>query len=229
MPSYEIEEATLIYRWTFNRMLTYIPGPGSAPFNTLCRRLQPHGISPSEISLDAPSSRLSDVILLIVLFGGRVQIRVNLAWAEVFAKELADEDVTALFDIGDALVTALKEADEEVDKGRVNITYRAHSSLPPYQTVPFLHKYLTANIPNLVPDAFAYKLHLEDASEVQDSRLVVAKSLLFDNALYIDLSVDYIIEGEPLKPGRRFERDLESALALFELKRVEPTGGEGTA
>ncbi len=57
------------------------------------------------------------------------------------------------------------------------------------------------------------------------SRLVVAKSLLFDNAVYIDLSIDYIIEGQPLEPGQRFERDLESALALFELKPIEANEG----
>lgn len=225
MLGYEIEEATIIYRWSFNRMLSYIPGPGTSPFKTLCRMLQPHGISPSEISLDAPSNRLSDIILAVALFGGRILIRFNLAWAEVYAKELADEDVTALFDIGDALVTVLKEVDEEVDKGRVNITYRAHLSLPPYQTTPFLHKYLAANILHLAPDAFAYKIQLGDATDVQDSRLVVAKSLLFDNALYIELSVDYIIDGKPLAPGQRFKHDLESALALFELKPMEPIEG----
>jgi hypothetical protein len=119
----------------------------------------------------------------------------------------------------------LKEVDEEVDKGRVNITYRAHLSLPPAQTIPFLHKYLTANISNLEPDAFAYKVHMKDATDIQDSRLVMAKSLLFDNALYIDLAVDYIIDGKPLEPGQRFENDLESVLALFELKPIEQTGG----
>jgi hypothetical protein len=229
MLNYEIQEATIIYRWTFNRMLTYIPGPGTAPFTTLCRRLQPHGISPSEISVDAPSSRLSDVMLAFALLGNRVLIRINLAWTEIFAKELAPEDIPALFEIGDALVTTLKEIDEEVDKGRINITYRAHLTLPPSQVTPFLHKYVTANIPDLEPDAFSYKVHLEDAIDVQDSRLVVAKSLLFDNALYIDLVANYIIDGKPLEPGQRFENDLESVLALFELEPIKLNGGTETA
>lgn len=225
MVEYEIVDATLIYKWSFGRMLTYVPGPGTTPFSTLCRRLQPHGISPSEISIDAPTSRLSDVVLVIFLLGGRALIRVSFGWAEISVRELRDEDVVALFEIGEALAAALKEVDEEVDKGQINIAYRAHLTLPSAQTTPFLHRYLTREIPDLAPDAFAYKFNLEDATNTQNSRLVVAKSLLFDNAIYIDLSVDYMIDGNPLKPGQRFENDLEHVLALFELRPIKSNGG----
>ena len=225
MLTYEIEEAALLYRWSFDRMLTYMPGPGTSPFRTLCGRLQKYGVAPADISIDAPTSKLSEIILSIWLFGSRVLIRISFGWAEMYMKGLGEADRAALLDIGDALVMTLKEIDEEIGKGHVNITSRAHLSLPPYQTAPFLQRYLNATIQNVSPDAFAYKLQFQSEANIQEARITFAKSLVFDNALYIDMAIDYRIEDEPLSPALRFEQDLDQALTYFELQLAEMKQG----
>src|ERR1700730_9376033 len=153
MPNFKIEQSSLIYRWTFNRMLPGLPGPGTAAFATLCKGLHPYGISPSEIILDATSARLSVVSLAMNLLKGRLSIRMTFGWAEFSVRNLLDEDVPDLLKIAEAVASTLGEIDDQVGHGTVQIAYRAHLSLSTLRAEEFLNSYLRldSNRPELVP------------------------------------------------------------------------------
>jgi hypothetical protein len=73
-------------------------------------------------------------------------------------------------------------------------------------------------MPQLVPDAFAYEMTLDQPSKKQPARVVVAKSSQFDNALFLDLSIEYLLPDELVLMVERINRDYEQALSLLGLK-----------
>jgi len=227
MREYTVEQSSLIYRWTFNNLLSSLPGPGTTVFGALCRELRPYGISPSGITLDAPTTRLDDVILAISLFDERVKLRLSYGWFELSVDDLYEGDEVALVKIVEALFKVLKEIDANADQGRTYINIYAHLSLSPLEADLFLHDHLHGGkaIADLIPDAFAYKLKTNNTAEAQDLRIVVAKSLRFPNALFVSFSSEYPIPGPPSQVAEQISKDYQQSLALLGLKpKTEPAG-----
>src|SRR5947209_7177011 len=94
---YEVARASMVYRCALDRMLPALPGPGTDPFAKLCRSLRPYGISPTKVTIEAPTSRLEDVILSITdLLEGRINLRLSYGWFEISDNELYEGDEAAL-------------------------------------------------------------------------------------------------------------------------------------
>jgi len=218
---YQIEQASLVYRWSFLRMLPALPGPGSVPFGTLCKELHPYGLLPSEIFIDASSSRLSEVSLGMNLLNGRLAIRITFAWVEFVIPNLLDEDESALLKVAEIVTSALSEIDVDAPNGNVQVNYRAHLSMVELQPESFLDSYLRSDTdkPQLIPDGLAYKINRNgNVVDGEDIRLVFTRSLTFPDGIYIDLSIVRQTEGDPLGVGRRLAADIETYLNLFDLR-----------
>jgi hypothetical protein len=225
-----IEKASITYRWTFERILWVLPGPGTPIFAALSKALHPYGIPPSAIVLEAPTSKLDDVILGISLSDPRATLRLSYGWFELDVNDLYDEDIPALIKIVELVFAALSEADEDVHRGRATFHHYAHISLSAPDPEAFLaeHLPLSRSVSGLIPDALAYKPTLSGRVDIQEMRAVITKSLAFNNAVFIQFTVEYISSGTPAQSAERFTQDHLHILELLGLKLNTSPEGEGT-
>src|SRR6266480_1562447 len=128
---YTVEQSSLDFKWTFQRMLPSLPGPGSPAFAELCKGLHPYGIAPSAVTVDSPSARLGDLILSIGLLSGRVTVRFSSATLEIYVRELLVGDEDKLIPIADLLFAAANTIDPEAIQGQANLRASSHLKLQP--------------------------------------------------------------------------------------------------
>jgi hypothetical protein len=206
-------------------MLPSLPGPGTQAFATLAKALHPFGISPSGVTVDTPSSRMSDVILSIVLLDKRVGIRITAASMELLVNGLFDDDDSSLITIVDSVFDALRSVDPEAVAGRVSHRVTSHFRLTNDNALEFLAKHQVANTldAGLLVDAIAYKVErrVSDSIHASEIRFVVAKSLLYQNALFVDLNATYPELTETTTLLNWMNADFGRTLAMLDL--VEAT------
>lgn len=97
-------------------MIPSLPGPGTPAFAELVKGLEPFGIEPSAVTIDAPSARLSDVVLGIVLLEKRVVVRITASSFELFVTSLFVGDDSALIEIAHQILTAVPVIDAATEK-----------------------------------------------------------------------------------------------------------------
>lgn len=214
------------YRWTFDRMLPALPGLGTPLFARLVRDLQPYGISPSGIFIEAPTTLLADVNLRIFLLEGqRAQLRISYSFFEFTIDYLSEGDEVSLPRILNAVFHVLQELDADSKLGRAQFTLRAHLSLQSGDRDSFLAEHIKppANQERLLPDLVYYKVRSGEESGgdmmAAQMRIGVTKSLLFEKALFVELIAEYHGPPEPEEAGERFAQDAKTA---FELVGLNP-------
>jgi hypothetical protein len=217
---YVIERSTIEAKWIFDQMLPALPGPGTPAFAKLARELHPYGITPNEVIVDAPSSRMGDVVLSITLLERRVVLRVTAGFFELIVHELIDGDEPKLVNIADVALRAITETQPEV--GGLSVRYRiaSHLSLAPASVDSFLqdHQVPTALSKGLVTDAIAYNASGVGAFQSKDMRFVITKSLVFDNALFLDANATYSGTSNVADIAVWAESDFETIMGLLGLK-----------
>src|SRR2546423_10127461 len=118
MREFVVKQTSLNLKWTFERMLPSLPGPGTEAFSKLAKALHPYGINPSMVMVDAPSSRLGDVTLTISkLLEGRLGVRITCNDVEFFLDEYLVDDDEKIALLLNEFFTALKVVNEEANKG----------------------------------------------------------------------------------------------------------------
>jgi hypothetical protein len=221
------EQSSGVYRWTFKRMLPGLPSIGTPFFGRLVRELQPYGISPAGVFIEAPTSQLADVNLRIFLLEGqRAMLRISLATVELNLDYLSAGDevrfpalLTSVFDI-------LKELDPDSQRGGSQLTLRAHLSLQSQAPDVFLAEHIRppANQERLQPGIVHYNVVLDKNSAAALLRIGMTRSLAFENALFVELVAEY--DGPP-DPAHVFESLGEDAKAAFGLVGLNPRSKEG--
>lgn len=200
-------------------MLPSLPGPGTPAFAKLAKELHPYGITPNDVSVDAPSSRMGDVVLSISLLERRMALRITAASLELIVHELIDGDEPKLVSIGDFALKAIKEVEPEV--GGLGVKYRisSHLSLTPTSVDTFLqaHQVPSAASQGLVTDAVAYNASEVNSFQSKDMRFVITKSLLFDNALFLDANATYSDAPNVVDIATWAESDFETIMSLLGL------------
>ena len=193
MNTYVVERSSVEARWTFDRMLPSLPGPGTPAFAKLTRALHPYGITPFGVSVDAPSSRMGDVVLTIVLLEKRLELRLTAASFELFVHELLDEDEPRLVDIANLVLDAVRETEPEI--GEISVKYRisSHLSLPAMGINEFLKEHQVPKAPGLglVTDAVVYRVDKLEKFNSAELRFVITNSVAFKNALFLDVNATY--------------------------------------
>lgn len=129
MEEYSVEHSSVECRWLFKRMLPSLPGPGTPPFARLVKGLHSYGIDPSGITVDAPSSRMGDLVLGIVLLEKRVAVRITASSFELFVSALYVGDEATLVKIAELILSALREIDAEADQAEAKIRTSSHLTL----------------------------------------------------------------------------------------------------
>ena len=104
--------------------------------------------------------------------------------------------------------------------GRFTVNYIAHLQLDDAVPSEFISRYLDSDHSDkgLTPDAFAYKLVLPGHPEISQMRIVMAYSLQFERAVFVDLSTEYDGADGPVKLVREAEQHVYSALEALGLR-----------
>lgn len=219
MVDYVIERSTIEAKWIFDRMLPALPGPGTPAFAKLAKELHPYGITPNEVIVDAPSSRMGDVVLSISLLDRRVGLRITAAFFELIVHELIDGEEPKIINIANAALSAIAEAQPDV--GGIGVRYRiaSHVGLSPGSVISFLenHQVPSALSKGLITDAIAYNASGISGFQSKDMRFVITKSLVFDNALFLDANATYSATSDVAEIAAWAESDFETIMSLLGL------------
>jgi hypothetical protein len=226
MRKYVVEHTTVNCKWTYDRILPSLPGPGTPAFAKLVKALHPFGISAEGVLLDAPSTSLASVTLTISLMKRRVLARITAEAFELIVNGLLEGDDPTLIKIADSIFTALGEVDAESEKGHALVRISSHLKLNPDDLNDIMSEHLITRSPGLIPDTAIYTVKL-DGTEAEDLRLLVTKSLGFDSSLFIDLSANYRLSKEPTRVAQLANTDFERVVELLGLKEQVSQESEG--
>lgn len=193
MREFEIEQASLNVRWNYERMLPTLPVTGTEAFGLLCKKLAPFGLSASRILIEAPSNRLGDAVMTIILLDGRLGIKLFISSFEIILDELYENDEQNVVDIANVVFEALSKIDEDVRNGTAHLRLTYHLKLDPKENSNILTEYIYVSDENpfLIPEMAIYKLNVETDRILQNARVAIAKSVTYEDAVFVDLNLDY--------------------------------------
>jgi len=225
MREYIVEQSSLTYKWTFQRMLPSLPGPGTPAFAELCKELHPYGISPSRVTVDTPSIRLSDVTVGIGLLDNRVALRLTSSAFELWLDELLEDDEEKLIPIADLVFTALSSIDADVVQGDAKLRISSHLRLSPLENDALLREHIKffESVPHFIPDAVVYKIDFGQDSNAQELRIAIANSHVYPDSIFVDITADYKGPISNAQLAEQMNTDYERIIGTLGLKQqVEP-------
>ena len=217
MRQYSTVQSSLTCRYTLGNILPSLPGPGTPAFTRLTKELKRFGATAEKITLETPTTRLSDVRLTILLLQDTVTIRLQYQGFEIFVPSLMQGNGDVLLEIAKVLVSALQSMDEDAGKGQLTLHSLAHLRLESGDPEEFLGEHLTRRDVPYRADAFAYYI----PSRQGDSRIVVARSALFEGSLFVDYIGEYPeprFTPEMIHQAQADYADRLSALGLSEAR-----------
>lgn len=225
MREYTVEQSSLSLKWTFQRMLPRLPGPGSDEFAKLCKGLHSYGMTPSKVVIDASSNIMSELTLGIGLLDNRLRIRITAESIDFMLNELFVDDEEKLVPIADHVFTAVRAVDEDAVYGTANFKTSLHFKLPPGDSAALLREHQGFQQSGFELDAVIYRISLGTNSLARDFRMAVAKSLAYEDAIFVDTSVNYEGPVTPTELATYMNVDSERALELLGLReKIEPVG-----
>lgn len=226
MRKFKIEQASINVQWHYDRLAPGLPLPGTEAFGLLCKRLAPFGLNANFISIDAPSNKLVDAVLTVVLLDGRLVIKFRVTSFEVIIDDFLDNDEQNLIDICVALFEAMKRIDSDTNCGSAKIRMMYHLRLDTGENDRMMRDLFagTSENANLVPEVGIFKLAIDSDTVLRESRVAIAKSLVFAEAVFVDLDLSYASTDDALSLQNRVESDV--FLILKELGLTHDEAGE---
>jgi hypothetical protein len=224
MREYTVEQSSLNFKWTFQRMLPALPTPGTQAFAELCKGLQPYGMMPSRVTVDSPSIRLGDLALGIGLLNNRLVMRLTAGSLELFLDELLVGDEENLIPIAELVFAALSSIDVDAVQGKANLRASSHLKMSSGENDAVLRDHIrfSENVPAFIPDAAVYKIDPGQDSKAKELRVAIAKSQVYPDSIFIDISADYEGKINPAEIAEQMNNDFERIMELLGLKeRVE--------
>lgn len=222
MTQYEIENASINIRWMFADMLPNLPVPGSEAFTRMIRALRPLGIVPNNISIEAATPNLGDVALQILLLNRIITLRISYSGIEIAAFNPEPEQVLHVLQVVDAAFTSLKLIDEAVVQGKGGTNIGLHLRLIGDDVNDYLRQRVSTHLDptKLTPDAIAFKLTLDEVTQLANTRLVIAKSATVENGLYLEISYEggSGTVGDPVLFLEKLKNHYHNILDVLELE-----------
>lgn len=194
MRDFEIEQVSLNFKWTYKTIISSLPIVGTEAFGILCKKLSPFGLSASRILADAPSNKLGDAQMTIILLDGRIGIKFSISSFEIISDDLLEGDEQIILDIGEIIFGALGKIDRDAINGSANINLRYHLSVEPGESNKILSEHLTLADEKtmLLPEMAIYQVNFGENSLVQSSRVAIAESLAYKDSIFFDVNLDYL-------------------------------------
>jgi len=220
MREFEIEQVSLNVKWNYERIIPSLPVIGTEAFGILCKRLAPFGLSASRILADAPTNKLGDALMTIILLEGRLGIKFSVSSFEIIVDDLYEDDERNVIDVADIIFEALKKIDPDVENGKANIRLMYHLKLSPNENTKILSEHLNlfGNNPNLSPEMAIYQVNLEENTILENSKVAIAKSVAYENAVFLDVYLDYSKIENTAKFAENVQKDVIEIFEIFGLK-----------
>lgn len=226
MRKFTIEQASINVQWQYDRIAPALPLPGTEAFGLLCKRLAPFGLNANFISIDAPSNKLVDAVLTVVLLDGRLVIKFRVTSFEVIIDDFLDNDEQNLIDVCVALFEAMNRIDSDTNRGSAKIRVMYHLRLDTGENDRIIRDLFTGTSENsnLLPEVGIFKRAIHSDPALRESRVAIAKSLVFAEAIFVDLDLSYASTDDAVSLQSRVESDV--FLTLRELGLVHDKAGE---
>ncbi len=221
MREFEIEQVSFNAKWHYKRIIPALPVAGTEAFGILCKRLAPFGLSASRILLDAPSNKLGDAVLTVILLDGRLGIKFSVSSFEIIVDELYEDDERNISDIAKVLFEALKKIDSEVDNGNVGIRLMYHLKLEAGENSKFMSEYLIDTNTRLAPEMAIFQVSKVSESILQNSKVAIAKSAPYENAIFMDINLDYSRVENIANFPKQIENDVVDIFNIFSLRELK--------
>lgn len=228
MQQISVVASSITCQWRFAEVLPSLPAPGTPLFPQFWKTLKPFGLSAEGYSLETPTSRLSDVLLRLGLLNGRAQARLAYEWFEVSAEQPGMRMTSELVTISNKILSILSHSERSAA-----ISARAHCALQGADVEEFLAAHVRSSqasaepdFGSLIPDGFAYNL---TGNKDKLLRLVISKSIVHYNSLFIEVNGEYALPLEPQALAVRFAKDSGRLLELVDLDILESSNDETDA
>lgn len=222
----EIEYANVSINWTFNQILPQLPAPGTDAFAFLIRELRPFNISPRQITFESPTHTLGDIALNFLLLEGRLNSRLTYGALDINAQDVNSEDVINILKIINIIFEALKMIDIAVMSGSANTRLGFHISLQEKTVDDYFAERVSTTLSSerITPEAIAFLLQTDDLTKTIQTRLTVAKSLAYENALFVEInyqaesSVESFYSQNPPAFFDHLSTNYQSIISILELE-----------
>ena len=224
----EIENAVFVASWAFARMVSQVPSPGTEPFADLVKGLRPFGLTPRSVSVQTPTFNLDDVSVGIELLNPRVSIQLKYSGVEMTAHNVLQEDIVNILQIMTVVFESLKKLDLDVVEGTGVGRIIIDLSLKDSKIEDFLSEKISPEFAGteLSPQALAFIVKTDEFTEKFPTRITLAKSASYENALYLDINYQvtsqrngFYIES-PMQFFESLKNHYESLFLLLNLEIV---------
>lgn len=212
---YTLTQATLNFHYSFDFMLPMLPVPGATPvFQTLVRELQPFKISAASISVENPSNRLSDLVMVINLLNDQLSVRIGYEYFEITVLEpqqVQGSCFVILNGLMEALCKVFKSMPVELGLGLPKVHWRGHLKFDksfPEQLINKNKLQIADTSIEIVPTATIYKLQTKDPSRFFSSMFVIANSEIQEKTIVIELMLTYNPTNNFTDTVSKFKTDL---------------------
>ncbi|MBX9599365.1 MAG: hypothetical protein K2X35_00115 [Bryobacteraceae bacterium] len=179
-----VREASATCRLTYDRMLPALPLPGTALFTQFLDLLQPIGLKSAGVGMEGNPQQLDDCFVRFSLGDDQLRVKIGYQVLEVSAKLLTAES----FGQADDLLPELTRLVSTASKGtteRLQLDYLAHAQVLHSSVRQYLSERLPSADGMLIADALAYCFDRTNSGGGY-GRVVIASSILFDNAVFVD-------------------------------------------
>lgn len=143
---------------------------------------------------------------------------------EIVVPVLLSGQEEVLIDIANTALSTLAEFDPEIGKGFVTVQAGSHLRLETTNSDLYLKEHLVGGDASLESDAFAFNLLPTPGDDLKRGRLVIARSVPFDGALFIDYLAGYTPPKEQftIKFVDTIRSGYQKRLSLLGLNGVDP-------
>lgn len=201
-------------------MLPSLPGPGTSAFVRLCKELKRFGLVAEKVTVETPTTKLSDVRATASLLQDTVSLRLYYEWFELFVPVLIQGQGESLLEVAGIVMSALATMDEGVTNGHLFVQSFAHLRLESGDPDIYLQEYLTGSAP-FQAEAFAFTVQAPGES-IREGRIVVALSALFDASLFVDYWAEYPNPRFTAELLKKIRADYATRLSLLGLEATHP-------
>mgnify|MGYP001248737341 CR=1 FL=1 len=224
----EIEFANLIVNWRFPNMAPALPAPFTEAFSLMVKGLSPLGLTARSINLESQGTNLDDAAIAISMLNHKFNLRITYSGIDGDAKDVYSEDVVQILQILGVVFDTLATIDPNLKKGTGNIRASLHLKFLDSQVSNYISERVSAKVNNEVvtPEAVIFSLDFDEITKHFPTKITIAKSVAFDNGLFLEIGYqsgqmeEEFKMKEPMEFFQQIAKHYETVLSTLELNVV---------
>ena len=192
--------------WVSPTLVTELPFPGTRAFAAIIKGLEPYQPDASRITVETPSTKLSEVFVRFGLRNGEIELRLYYTGFKIVALPFEKSHASELGLLAMVAFNNLGFREMLPPRGRLNVHYQAHLQLEGGSLALLLREHVSSPLAGLEPDGCSYLFTSPDSNAVRPAKLQVERSLRFDESLFVDFLLELdVVEDLDMLVGRSME------------------------